>query len=122
MIFMTAVREACETSLLDRIGQICLEDWQAIYNRTENATQFCATAKKCGYDARDEGDGVIGIYSGPNNPMTRIYRIMGRPGPGSRITILKDGFTDRMDAVVYKDTEQSANRMDPKAYVTSRKL
>ena len=56
------------------------------------------------------------------NPLARIYRIMGRPGCSTRITILKDGFTDRMDAIVYKDTEQSAGRMDLKAYVTSRKL
>ena len=59
-------------------------------------------------------------HRGETIPMTRIYRIMGRPVGGSKKTILKDGFTDRMDAVVYKDTEQSAGRMDPKAYVTSR--
>ena len=48
-------------------------------------------------------------------PEIRIYRIMGRPASGTKKTILKDGFTDRMDAVVYKDTEQSAGRMDPES-------
>jgi len=62
--FMTAVREACRNALLDEIGQIDIVDWQAEYDRTENIAQFVSTAKKCGFEAQDEGDGTISIAPG----------------------------------------------------------
>lgn len=45
--------------------------------------------------------------------------------PSKHYTIVGKGvkpqkFADRMDAVVHKDTEQSAGRMHPKAYVRSK--
>jgi len=50
----------------------------------------------------------------------REYRIMGHPYRGARRIIkLRDGFRERMEAQVYMDTEISAGRISPRAWVTS---
>lgn len=62
MEFSAAVKSACSAALRDDLGQIDHKEWQLLYRRKESVSEFCRKARILGYDARDEGDGVIAVY------------------------------------------------------------